>query len=168
MERISTEKFHNSMRGWFFGSLYNAMVDDDRIVALTGDLGYGGFDLIQRDFPERFVNCSASEQSLVGIAVGMSLEGLVPLCYTITSFYLRAAETIGLYLDGEQIPVKLVGSGRDQDYHVDGPSHNCTRAQDYLASLNIPQYYPEAKEEIPGLVDKLLTNGKPGFLSLRR
>ena len=156
------------MRPEFFKQLYILMKKNPNVWALTGDLGYIGFDKIRDDFPERFINCGASEVAMLGIAVGLALENKIVFVYTITSFFMRAAETIGLYLHGEQISIKLIGSGRNQDYHIDGPSHDATITQNYLKSLNIVNLYPNTKEEIPLLVKKMVENNKPTFISLRR
>jgi len=156
------------MRPEFFKQLYILMKKNPNVWALTGDLGYIGFDKIRDDFPERFINCGASEGAMLGIAVGLALEGKIVFVYTITSFFMRAAETIGLYLHGEQIPVKLVGSGRDQDYEIDGPSHDATISQNYLKNLDIINLYPETKEEIPLLVEKMVKSNLPQFISLKR
>jgi len=156
------------MRPEFFKQLYILMKKNPNVWALTGDLGYIGFDKIRDDFPDRFINCGASEVAMLGIAVGLALENKIVFVYTITSFFMRAAETIGLYLHGEQISIKLIGSGRNQDYHIDGPSHDATITQNYLKSLNIVNLYPNTKEEIPLLVKKMVENNKPTFISLRR
>lgn len=161
-------KPHESQRGLFAASLYERMLENKDIWLLAGDLGFGMLDKIMQDFPERAKNVGAAEQSLLGIAVGLALEGKIPFCYTITSFYLRAAETIGLYLHGEQIPVKLVGSGRDDSYKADGPSHHGGLAQAYLGSLNIVGIHPNHKEEVPDIVQKMIVNNKPTFLTLLR
>ena len=168
LERLNNWKLHDSIRGHFGKSLYEAMVVNPDIFLVMGDLGFGLFDAHREDFPDRCINVGAAEQVMVGAAVGLALEQKTVLCYTITSFYLRAAETIGLYLDGEQIPVKLIGSGRGDDYKHDGPSHECTRAQRYLNSLDIANYYPNKKERIPNTLKHMLENGKPSFISLRR
>lgn len=168
MEFSNFGKPHESQRGYFAASLYEAMVVNKDIWLLTGDLGWGMLDKIMRDFPERAINVGASEQAMLGIAVGLSLQNKVAFCYTITSFYLRAAETIGLYLDGEQVPVKLVGSGRDDSYKDDGPSHHGGIAQAYLGSLDIVGIHPNKKEEVPGVVEEMLKNGKPTFVTLLR
>lgn len=159
---------HDSMRGWFAYELYQLMKEDKDIFLLTGDLGFGMLDKIQEDFPERFINCGASEQAMLGIAVGLALEGKKPFCYTITSFYLRALETINLYLSHEGIPVFLIGGGRDQDYAHDGYSHDATAAQNALQALNIDQYYPDTKEAVPAMIKLMLKAKKPAFISLRR
>lgn len=159
---------HDSQRGWFAYTLYQQMKKDKNIVLLCLDLGYKVFDQHFEDFPDRCFNLGASEQAGMGIAVGMALEGKKVFVYTITSFFLRAAETINLYLHHEQIPVKMVGSGAFDDYQLDGYSHNATIAQNYLESLKIEKFCPEKKEEIPQMVKKMIKNNKPSFILLRR
>jgi transketolase len=160
--------WHESQRGYFAGSLFEAMEKDDSIYLLVGDLGFGVFDKIRDTFPKRFINCGASEQAMLGIAVGMALEGKKVFVYTITSFFLRAAETISLYLSHENIPVYLVGAGRDDDYKHDGYSHFAFEAQNFIKLLGIESYYPETKEEVPELLTKMLSINNPSFISLKR
>jgi len=159
-----------NIRPEFFKSLHEAMAENENIWALTGDLGFGGFDKIREDFPQRFVNCGASEQTLVGIGVGLALKGKIPFCYSITPFLLRRAyETIRLYVSGEKIPVKLIGSGRDKDYSHDGPSHDATDVRQLMTTLpNVIQYWPREETEIKRIVNKMVKNDQPSFLSLRR
>ncbi len=159
---------HDSQRGWFAASLYEQMLRNPQIFLVAIDLTYKMFDHHFKDFPDRCINTGAAEASATGIAVGLALEGKIPFVYTITSFYLRAAETIGLYLDGEQVPVRLVGSGLFADYHTDGPSHNGTLAQAYIGSLNIKSYYPSQKEDVPTMVQSMIQSGRPSFIGLRR
>lgn len=156
------------MRPKFFEELYKLMQENENVWALTGDLGYGGFDKIQKDFPERYINCGASEQAMLGIAVGLALEGKIPFVYTITPFFMRALETINLYLHHEGVPVILVGSGRDQDYAHDGFSHDAEMIQNMFDLLNIDQYAPDKPEVIPGMLKMMVKHKKPAFLSLRR
>lgn len=158
------------MRRLFFVELYKQMKANDQIFALTGDLGMGGFDKIRDEFPDRFINCGASEQSMMGIACGLALSGKIVFVYSITNFLLyRPFETIRNYIDHEQIPVILVGSGRDFDYESDGWSHQNPDAKGLLSILpKIVQYWPKTKEEIPNLLDEIIKSNKPTFLSLSR
>ena len=159
---------HNSQRGWFAAELLEHMRKDPDIFLITGDLGYGMFDKIRDEFPTRFINVGASEQAGMGIAVGLALKGKKPFFYTITSFLLRAAETISLYLSHEQVPVRLVGGGRDDDYKHDGFSHDATQAQKFLHDMNLTEYYPNEKESIPDMVQAMISTNEPAFISLRR
>jgi transketolase len=168
MKKLKKSEFHNSVRGYFAGCLYNEMVSNPDIVVLTADLGYGFLDRIKTDFPDRFINCGASEQAMLGIAIGLALKGKIPFTYTITSFYLRCAEGINIYLHGEQIPVKMAGSGLFDDYEIDGYTHDGTQAQKYLNSLVIRTYYPKTKEEVGKAVKEMIANKKPSFIGLKR
>ncbi len=161
-------KRHDSIRGEFAYQLHQQMEKDSNIWLVMGDLGYAMLDFCRRDFPDRCINVGAAEQAMLGVSVGLSEAGKRVFTYTITSFYLRAAETIGLYLHNEGIPVQLVGSGRDRDYAHDGPSHHGMLSQAFLGSLNLEQYYPDSKEEISEMVEKMVVSPRPGFISLKR
>lgn len=167
---MKPDKPHDSMRGHFAWHLYDEMQANKDIVLICLGLGYGMFDAIRNDMPEQFFEVGASEQAGMGIAVGLALEGKIPLVYSITPFLLwRAAETIRLYLNHESIPVKLVGSGRDTDYEHDGFSHDATDANDLLRLWpNIETYWPTDKLDIALYMVAILNNKKPSFISLRR
>lgn len=162
---------HDSMRGYFSYELFNLMQNDTDIYLLLGDLGYKMFDDHRVHFPDRVINCGASEQAMMGIAVGLALEGKIPVVYSITNFLLyRPFETIRNYIDHEKLPVKLVGGGRDKDYAHDGFSHHSEDARKVLDIFtNIEQYFPDEKQDIrPELVEQFIYNTKPSFISLKR
>lgn len=184
-ERLKESERHDSQRGWFGYELYKHMDQNNDIYLVTADLGYGLFDKIRKNFPERFYNVGASEQAGVGICVGLALEGKIPFFYSITTFLLyRPFETIRNYIDHEQIPVRLVASGRDRDYAHDGFSHDSTDAKRLFFSRemypfptpvengpifnNIEALWPDTKEEIPDMVERMVREDKPWFISLRR
>lgn len=168
---------HESQRGYFAYELYRYMEKDPDIWVITADLGYGMFDYIRRDFPERFLNVGAAEQTMMGVGVGLALEGKKPFVYSITPFLVyRPFETIRNYIDHEKIPVRLVGSGRDKDYEHDGFSHWSEEvsvlfqplALPYPVFENITALWPQTKEEIPGMVRQMVEVNRPLFISLSR
>jgi transketolase len=167
---MKPKKPHNSQRGYFGWHLYDKMSENEDIVVITADLGYGMFDAIRDDFPDRFYNVGAAEQLMVGMAVGMALKGKIPICYSITPFLLyRPFEFIRNYLHNEKVAVKLVGSGRDDDYEHDGPSHHAFEDRDIMKVLgNIKSRWPENKSDIKGIVDWMITNESPTYVNLRR
>lgn len=156
------------MRQEFANHLHKAMETNKDIFVLTGDLGWGILDKIQEDYPERFVNCGASEQAMLGLAVGLALSGKIPFVYTITPFLMRAMETINLYLHHEGVPVIMVGSGRDDDYKHDGYSHDASMFQKLISEMAIDHFYPDNEKAIGAMVKMLINNKKPSFISLRR
>ncbi len=66
-------------------TLYEAMKNDDRTIILGEDVGArGNVFLITKDFisefgPDRVIDTPIAEASIVGIAVGMAMEGLRPI-----------------------------------------------------------------------------------------
>lgn len=170
MKKLKEKDMHDSMRGFFGGYLYNAMIDDKDIVLVVGDLGYGLWDKVKADFPTRFYNIGASEQAGADICVGLALAGKKPFFYSITTFLLyRPFETLRTYINHEKIPVRLVASGRDQDYEHDGISHWSIDARRVLSTIpEIQQYWPKTKDEIQDIVNKMVSVNEPSFISLRR
>ena len=156
------------MRKEFAEFLHGEMSSNEKIVFITGDLGYGLWDKIKIDYSDRFYNVMSSEQLMIGTAVGLAMEGFIPLAYSITPFVIyRPFELLRNYLHHENIPVKLVGGGRDKDYGYLGFSHWAEEDLDVLSSLpNIKCYKPE--EGNNKLYKEFLYNGKPSYLNLKR
>ena len=146
------------------------MKKNKNIYVVVSDLGYKMWDKIRKDFPDRFINVGAAEQTLIGVGVGLALSNKIPIVYSITTFLLyRPFETIRNYLHYENIPVKLIGSGRDKDYIHDGISHWAQEDKALMAVLkNIKSYWPDNTEEIDSLVNKIIKNKKPYYINLKR
>ncbi len=124
------------MRKEFAQALLGHAKRNKDVILLTGDLGFGTWDSFKEELPEQFYNVGAAESAMMDIAVGLSLSGKLPFCYSITPFLIyRCFETLRTYIDHEKLNVKLIGSGRDNDYKHDGFSHDGTVAQDYLDTL---------------------------------
>jgi len=161
---------HNSMRGWFVYELFQRMKTNKKIYIITGDLGYKVWDNHKIAYPDRVINVGAAEQAMMGIGVGLALEGKIPVVYSMSSFVLyRPFETVRNYVDYERIPVKLVGSGRNRDYLDHGLCHWAEEDRKILRILkNIEGKWPKTFEEIPSLVDDMIKSDKPWYVNLRR
>ena len=106
---------------------------------------------------------------MVGAAIGLAQSGKIPLCYSITPFLLfRPYEFHRLYLDHENVPVKLIGIGRDDDYGQ-GFSHDATGDTDVLDLFkNIVQYRPNTLEDLSNCWDQFINNNSPSYVNIRR
>lgn len=148
--------------------IYKLMGENQDVVFLTADLGYFILDSIKNDYPDRFFNMGAAEQLMLGAAVGMSLAGKIPICYSITPFLLyRPFEFIRNYLSNEQIPIKLIGSGRGRDYSHDGFSHWSEEDENIIGHLKIKQFRPNSPDELLTLPSLILSN-EPVYINLSR
>lgn len=156
------------MRRAFAKELVRRALTDDRIWLVNADMGYKMWDGFASLVPDRYVNVGAAEQAALDIAVGLALSGMRPFAFTITPFFLRGFETIRTYIAHEQLPVVMVGSGRDKDYAHDGISHDASDFRRILDTLDVRQYYPVTAEEIPEVLKQVLAEDYPAFVSLRR
>lgn len=170
MKKLPVKFRGSSSRGWFAYELYNQMHKNKNIWVITNDLGYHVLDFIKRDFPDRFINVGAAEQSMIGIATGLALSSKIPFVYSITSFLIfRPFETIRNYLHYEKIPVRLVGAARNKDYEHEGISHWAGEDKKIMQILsNIEARWPNTNEEIPALVEEMVSKNKPWYVNLRR
>jgi transketolase len=158
------------MRKECVGLLANSMAQDSSIRVITADLGFGVLDQIRSAFPDRFYNVGAAEHLMIGVAVGMANEGLKPVCYSMSSFLLyRPFEMLRNYVNYENVPVKLIGSGRDKDYSHDGVSHWAHDDETVLQALpNIGCFKPGSIAELENIWAKFINSSSPEYLNLTR
>ena len=144
------------------------MKQNEDIILLVGDVGYKVFDHLREEFPSRVINPGASEQLMMGMAAGLAMDGKIPVCYSITPFVLyRPFEFIRNYLNHESIPVKLVGSGRNEDYGVCGFSHYaCEDLEVMKIFSNIEVHHPQSPADID--IKKFLYSSTPSYINLQR
>lgn len=162
--------FSQNLRRRFADEIYKLLKKNRNIFVVTGDLGYKMWDQIRQDFPKQFINVGAAEQSMVGIGVGLALEGKIPIVFSITPFLLyRPFETIRNYIDHEKIPVILVGAGRDKDYHHDGFSHWSEEDKEVMKIFkNINSIWPESADEVSQITQKIINSHQPWYINLKR
>mgnify|MGYP001586220346 CR=1 FL=1 len=140
---------------------------DNDIFLITGDYGHQIIDEFKEKFPERFINIGICEQSMIGVASGMALEGLKPYVYSITPFIIeRPFEQVKLDIDQQNVNVKLIGYS---DYPFLGPSHAPLNAEKIMKLFkNIKSFFPKnAAETRKALIDSYSTDS-PTFISLKK
>jgi transketolase len=150
------------VRREFVQGLVDLATEDDRIVLLTGDLGFAALEPFIERFPDRFFNAGVAEQNMMGVATGLAEAGFTPYAYSISTFAsMRGYEFIrnGGVLHG--LPVRVVGIGEGVDYGHNGMTHYALedlalmRAQPGLAVIapvDSAQVVPalRAVQELPG------------------
>lgn len=158
------------MRKQFANLLYQLMISNKDIYLITGDLGYGLWDKIRDDFPTRFFNVGSSEMIMMGIGIGLAMEGKIPFVYSITPFTLyRPFEMIRNYLDNENIKVNIIGGGRDKDYGYLGFSHWGHDDKKIMKNFkNIQSFRPNTKEELEIYLEYVKEQHSPTYINLKK
>ena len=158
------------MRKEFAHLLHTEMNINPDIYLITGDLGYGLWDKVKNDYPDRFYNVGSSEMAMMGAAIGLAMDEKIPYVYSITPFAIyRPFEMIRNYLDHENIPVNIVGGGRDKDYGYLGFSHwshDDRRIMDVFD--NVKSFWPGNENELLNNFQFSLTKQSPTYINLKR
>jgi len=112
------------VRNAFVSTLVDLAQRDERVVLLTGDLGFTVLEPFAERFPDRFFNAGVAEQNMVGVATGLAEAGYTPYAYSIATFAsMRAYEFIRNGPVLHRLPVRIVGVGGGMDYGHNGMTH---------------------------------------------
>lgn len=158
------------MRKDFAEMLYNEMAFNKDIYLITGDLGYGLWDRIRDTYKDRFYNVGSSEMAMMGMGIGLAMEGKIPYIYSITPFAIyRPFEMIRNYLDHEKIPVNVIGGGRDKDYGYLGFSHWSEDDKKIMQCFeSIVKFHPNDQNELEEAFKLSLGKKFPMYINLKR
>jgi transketolase len=112
------------MRSAFASGLLDLAAADERVMLLTGDLGFAVLEPFAERFPDRFLNVGVAEQNMVGLATGLAEAGYTPYVYSIATFAsMRAYEFVRNGPILHDLPIRIVGVGGGMDYGHNGMTH---------------------------------------------
>lgn len=113
------------MRTAFIETLFTLAKNDDRIVLITGDLGFRVVTPFMEHLPQQFVNAGVAEQNMTGMAVGMAFSGKIVFTYSIANFpTLRCLEHIRNDICYHNANVKIVAIGGGFAYGAMSITHH--------------------------------------------
>ncbi len=100
-----------AQREAFAKSLIEIARDDERVVALDGDLSPSSrLDLFAPELPGQFYQMGIAEQNMFGVAAGMASLGLIPYAVSFACFTAkRALDQIRVVIAQPKLNVKMVG-----------------------------------------------------------
>lgn len=158
------------MRKDFAELLFQEMAVNKDIYLITGDLGYGLWDKIKDTYSDRFYNVGSSEMAMMGMGVGLAMEGKIPYVYSITPFAIyRPFEMIRNYLDHEKISVNIVGGGRNKDYGYLGFSHWSEDDVKFMTQFrSVKSFWPHTQLDLEEAFRYTLTKERATYINLKR
>ena len=158
------------MRKLFVESLVRVAEADDRIILLSGDLGYGALEPFIDRFPSRFINAGVAEQNMIGVATGLARLGLCPVVYSIGNFpTLRALEQIRNDAAYHDANVKIVSAGTGLTYGSAGFSHYATEDIGVMRAMpGVRLFAPADAEDIMSCTEHACSVPGVAYLRLGR
>ena len=156
------------MRSAFVKELETHISSNKKLMLLTADLGFGVFDEIEKNYPEQYCNVGIAEQSMMGMAAGLSLEGYSVVAYSIANFAtLRCLEQIRNDIAYHNLDVTIVASGGGFGYGQLGMSHHATEDLSIMRALpGTKVIAPGSEWEMREVTRKILTSGGLTYLRL--
>jgi len=156
------------MRYAFAKSLFRIAQKDQRIILLTGDLGYTVFEEFERFLPKQFINMGVAEANMIGVAAGLALSGFIPFVYSIATFAtMRGYEQLRNDVCLHNANVKIVGSGAGLSYGHAGSTHHAL--EDIAITRILPGMCvlcPCDGYEVEALLPQIVKRNGPVYLRL--
>jgi transketolase len=156
------------MRNEFSAAVERIAREDDKVVFITGDLGYNALENVVEALGPRFINAGVAEQNMVGVAAGMAYRGYKVFCYSIAPFAVyRCLEQFRNDVCLHKMPVFLVGNGGGYGYGIMGSTHHAIEDLACLSSLqNVNTYIPAFSDEVAPMLDQIMAEKGPAYLRL--
>ncbi len=156
------------MRQTCLKMIYELAKQDPRVVFVGSDLGTGTLEQFKTEMPERYFMEGVSEQSIVGMAAGLALEGKIVYFNTIATFITRRCfDQVVVDLCLHNLPVRLIGSGGGLVYAPLGPTHLATEDIAIMRALpNMTVVAPADANEMRRFMLQSLNHPGPIYIRL--
>ncbi len=147
---------------------FETVKTDVKSVVMVGDISHFLLRETEQLAPDRFYNIGICEQSMIGMASGMAIEGMRPIVHTIAPFLVeRAHEQIKVDLGYQHTEVTIVTVGGTYDYSDLGCTHHCYNDIALMKSIpNMEVYEPGTPKEFRELFTQTWGNGNPKYFRL--
>ena len=158
------------MRREFAKLCLETVKDDSKSVVMVGDISHFLLRETEQVAPDRFYNIGICEQSMVGMASGMAIEGMRPIIHTIAPFLVeRAFEQIKNDIGYQNTEVTIVTVGGTYDYSDLGCTHHCYGDIAMMRLIpNMQVFEPSTPQEFRTLFEKTWGNGLPKYFRLSK
>tara|TARA_B100000989_G_scaffold175017_1_gene131248 strand:+ start:6334 stop:7185 length:852 start_codon:yes stop_codon:yes gene_type:complete len=144
------------------------MKKNKNIFCLLGDIGVFSFRNVFKKYPDRILNMSTMEQSMVSFAAGLSKANFIPIIHTIAPFLvLRALDQIKIDFVYNRLCCNIVSVGASNDYTKLGTTHHCFEDINILSNYDdINLFVPANEKEFQFLFKKNYNNKSINYFRL--
>jgi len=156
------------MRKEFAEAIVDVSKTNDKIIFLTGDLGYKALEGVREFLSEKFINAGVAEQNMTAMAASLAYEGFIPFIYSISPFItLRPYEQLRNDICLHNLPVKVIANGGGYGYGIMGSTHHNIEDIGCMRILpNMKVFVPFTKKDVHIAVQEMITDVSPNYLRL--
>ena len=157
------------VRDCFFDGVYNLAKKNKDIIFLTSDHTAYSLQKFEKNLPKQFLNLGISEQSIMGVAAGLSMKNKVVFVYGIAPFMsLRCLEQINIDICSMKNNVNIISMGSGLTYSNDGPTHHGTQDQAIMSILPNMSIYNVSDVQTASLLPSLAKKNSPKFFRIEK
>lgn len=156
------------MRKEFAQTITEMAAVNDKIVFLTGDLGFMALEGVKQAMGDRFINAGVAEQNMTAMAASLAYEGFIPFIYSISPFItLRPYEQIRNDICLHHLPVKIIANGGGYGYGIMGSTHHNIEDIGAMRLLpNMKVYVPFTGDDVQSALKEMVSDASPNYLRL--
>jgi len=158
------------LREIFIENLIKLAEKDENIMLLNDDTGFNLLENFVKKFPRRYINCGITEQTIMGIAAGLTKMGKKVYVYGIIPFaIMRCYEQLRDDVCYHNADVKIIGVGGFQYYRFLGFTHNIEKNEDIKILKHLPAikiYIPKTQKEVERVVLETYKRKGPDYIRL--
>jgi transketolase len=154
-----------SMRDQMGETIADLFAHDQRFALLLADISTSLFKDLLRQYPQRAYNLGILEQTLIGVAAGMALEGYIPIVHSIVPFLVeRPFEQLKDDFCYQRLAGNFISTGASYDYSTEGMTHHGSGDVQILRSLPGMQIVvPGTAREFDTLFRAACSNDSPTY-----
>lgn len=116
-----------------------------KLVVMVGDISHGILKPFAKKCKNQYYNMGICEPSIMSMASGLSISGMIPVVHTIAPFVIeRAYEQIKLDFGYQKLGINIITVGGSFDYSKLGCSHHC------YTDVSLMSHFKNCKIFIPG------------------
>lgn len=140
---------------------------DDRFLVMTAE-NRALIRNCEEKLGNRFVDTGINEQTLVGMAAGLALDGRIPVVHALAPFLtMRAFEFVRSDVGYTNLPVKLMGFIPGLLSDGNGPTHQAIEDIGLISLIpNFEIVAPASEEDLSACLEYILHNDKPTYVRL--
>ena len=152
-----------NMRQHMIHVLDTTLVEDERLVVVLADISAGLFAP-----HKRLLNVGIMEQSMISVAAGLAMEGLIPVAHTFAPFLVeRPLEQLKDDFCYQRLGGNFISTGASYDYSEEGMTHQGPGDVQVLLSLvGMQIIVPGTALEFERLFRQAYANGSPTYYRL--
>ena len=155
-----------TMRAQAMATVVEVFERDEDVALIMADISLDYLRPAVEHDPRRAINVGIMEQSAIGVAAGLALEGFHPIVHTLAPFLIeRPLEQLKLDFGYQGLGGLFISAGAAYDNGQSGGTHHSPGGVQALSSIpGIEVLLPGSPAETDSLVRATYANGRPTYL----